>query len=392
MAVAHYHRVVREGEEESLSKIVGKIQPGQSVLDIGCSAGMLGNYLVQHKQCSVDGVDRDAEALKGCHPHYRCVVTQDLDGRSIAGAFKGKRYDVIVLADIIEHLVDPVPLLADLSSLLKPDGRVLLSVPNITHVAAAFELLAGEFHYRDNGLLDSTHVRFYSFSGLSQLLQRCGLYVAEVDTVLRGINDTEFMPVMPGIFPAAWVEQVIQARPDATVFQWILSAGTDPVDEVAKVGPAPVYEGYPDYNVRLYYDDGQGYAEEKSLVPIRVTGSDDNFQYVFTLSSGVDWSICKLRVDPVSEKKALWVQGLELHDSAGTVLWQAFFPSSDSCCVNATWSAATVSKGGVMVALTDDPQWHLKIPSSVSEQLQPGCYLVLNVASSESLIMELITA
>ena len=89
----------------------------------------------------------------------------------------GERFDLVVLADVLEHLPDPWDALATCRQMLAPGGTVLLSVPNVSHYTVAWPLLLGRWQYVDSGLLDRTHLRFFTPSSLADALSQAGLEV-----------------------------------------------------------------------------------------------------------------------------------------------------------------------------------------------------------------------
>jgi lipopolysaccharide biosynthesis protein/2-polyprenyl-3-methyl-5-hydroxy-6-metoxy-1,4-benzoquinol methylase/uncharacterized coiled-coil protein SlyX len=221
-----YSRTVIPNAEESLSKISAKVASNSVVLDVGCSTGMLGRYLALEKNCIVDGVDVDEAALQQCKQGYRKTACKNLEHDNLTDIFNVESYDYIVVADVVEHLVDPDKLLSQLKLLVKPNGSIIFSIPNITHVAAGLELLLGNFSYRKNGLLDSTHLRFYSYESIIEKLKSSGLFVWEADTVRKEVRETEFNHMHMELFPQEWLEALINYRYDALVYQWVLSTKT----------------------------------------------------------------------------------------------------------------------------------------------------------------------
>ena len=185
----NYSRTILGDIEESLSKIVNKIRPGSLVLDVGCGTGMLGEYLTTKRDCIVDGVDADVEAVSQSSKIYRTTAIKNLETELLTDVFKVASYDFIVVADVIEHLISPDSLLAELQKLIKPGGTVIFSVPNVTHLAVGLELLGGNFKYSNNGLLDNTHVKFYSKESLLAKLGEFGFVASEIDTVKKLITN-----------------------------------------------------------------------------------------------------------------------------------------------------------------------------------------------------------
>ena len=151
----------------------------QRVLDVGCGFGALGGVLMSRSPCEVHGIERNPAAEAQLRQHYARYIIGDVE--TSVGAFKGERYDCIVFADILEHLVDPWRVLRHFSALLTPDGCVVASIPNIRNGGIiANLLLRGRWRYVDSGILDSTHLRFFTRLEIVDLFSQAGLLVEKV--------------------------------------------------------------------------------------------------------------------------------------------------------------------------------------------------------------------
>jgi glycosyltransferase involved in cell wall biosynthesis len=149
--------------------------PGLKVLDVGCSAGhlaaklrALGHYVV--------GVDR--EELAGVRDRVDDFVRADLDDG--VPDFTGGGFDVVVAADVIEHVREPVRLLQQLGATVGPAGRLLVSTPNFGHWYPRLRALTGTFDYDRRGILDATHVRFFSRRGFLRTVREARLAVEQL--------------------------------------------------------------------------------------------------------------------------------------------------------------------------------------------------------------------
>ncbi len=171
--------------EDSLAKIARLIPHGSTVLDVGCAVGVLGQYLTEQQGCSVDGIEGNAEAAKIAQPFYRRITVTDLESADLRHLLEGVRYDRIVCADVLEHLRDPGQVLQRLKDHLTPDGKILISIPNIGHIGVFLELLSGDFRYREEGLLDKTHLRFFTRKSFLRLLADHGFTEQIVDRTLQ---------------------------------------------------------------------------------------------------------------------------------------------------------------------------------------------------------------
>lgn len=152
----------------------------RSVLDVGCAFGALGRLLIDERDCVVQGIERNpcaTEHLKNIYEHF---VIGDVE--EALPAFAGRRFDCIVFADILEHLVDPARVLRDARKLLAPDGCVVASIPNVRNLRVIYDLLVrGRWRYEDSGIMDRTHLRFFTRTELMNLFQGCGYRVDRIE-------------------------------------------------------------------------------------------------------------------------------------------------------------------------------------------------------------------
>jgi 2-polyprenyl-3-methyl-5-hydroxy-6-metoxy-1,4-benzoquinol methylase len=197
------------------------------VLEIGCASGHVTRALVAQGN-TVVGVEIDPEAAKTAAEHAERVVVGDLDDMDLDVELGGDRFDVVVLGDVLEHLRDALPVLRSARRLLAPKGFIVVSLPNIAHVDARLMLLSGRWNYRDLGLMDRTHLRFFTRASARKLLADAGLSVVEVDRVVVAAFATE-LGVDPDVAPADLVGRILE-DPDAETYQFVLKAVADDAD------------------------------------------------------------------------------------------------------------------------------------------------------------------
>jgi SAM-dependent methyltransferase len=151
---------------------------GKRILELGCAAGMMGAQLRSRGAVEVVGVELHAAAAKAARAVLTAVYRLDLSTLP-ALPYADGHFDYIVCADVLEHLVDPEAVLRHFRRYLAPEGQVVVSLPNLRHESVVLPLLVdGLFEYRDAGILDRTHLRFFTLSGLGGLLSAAGLALA----------------------------------------------------------------------------------------------------------------------------------------------------------------------------------------------------------------------
>jgi glycosyltransferase involved in cell wall biosynthesis len=147
-----------------------KHRPASRVLDVGCSDGQFGALVAQFGH-EVTGVDLVKHPDVGNHLHG--FVEADLNRGLPTEA--GSDYDVIVAADVLEHVIDPAQLLEQMVSRLRPGGKLLVSVPNVSHWYPRLRIASGNFGYDQRGPLDQGHVRFFTRRSLNRMIRAAGL-------------------------------------------------------------------------------------------------------------------------------------------------------------------------------------------------------------------------
>ena len=149
------------------------VEPGQKVLELGTGPGTV-TRILHDKGCKVTGVEMDPDTLATCAPFCERTLLANLEDPLWWKPLANEQFDVVICADVLEHLRDPRPLLEKLPAFLKDGGCVLMSLPNASHLTILASLLGGRFPYQKNGLLDNTHLKFYGREDLDALLRECG--------------------------------------------------------------------------------------------------------------------------------------------------------------------------------------------------------------------------
>lgn len=148
---------------------------GGLLLDLGAAGGELGEALRDAFDRRI-GFEFDIDRIADLHLHFDSAVIADLE----AVRRLPPNANAIVLADILEHLRDPSRLLACVRSSLAPGGHVFLSVPNIANITVRIGLMFGIFEYRERGILDSTHLRFYTMRAIRRDIEAAGFRIIAV--------------------------------------------------------------------------------------------------------------------------------------------------------------------------------------------------------------------
>ena len=173
-----------------LLRIATLIPDGSTVLDVGAGSGLL-PLLARGlgKRIVFDGVEPDPAAAAIGSVHYRdfhAGMLKDCPFRN-----RGASYDFIVAADVVEHTPDPEDFIRALSSFAGERSKFLLSIPNVSFAAVRIALLNGSFQYVDSGILERTHLRFFTLESIEQLIARASLHVHKLFLLQRDPHGTE---------------------------------------------------------------------------------------------------------------------------------------------------------------------------------------------------------
>lgn len=154
----------------------------QLVLDVGCFCGAVGGWLkAKYPGVRVVGIEPVEEAANEARRVLDSVLAGKFEDVTLADAgVVEQSVDVIVLADVLEHMYDPWHALENLRRLVKPGGVVLASVPNIRNWTIIEQLIRGDFEYAEAGILDITHLRFFTLSGVRRLFEETGFRVDQI--------------------------------------------------------------------------------------------------------------------------------------------------------------------------------------------------------------------
>jgi 2-polyprenyl-3-methyl-5-hydroxy-6-metoxy-1,4-benzoquinol methylase len=198
------------------------------VLDVGCATGYLGEALAA-QGCTVTGVEYDPKAAAAAREHIEEVVEADLNVTELTDLFPGREFDAIVFGDVLEHLMDPDAVLRSAVRLLAVGGAVILGIPNVTHGSVRLALLQGRWDYRETGLLDRTHIRFFTRESVVQMVTDAGLHITDfLSTVVDPLSGE--VEIDDKALPGTIVEWV-RRQPDGLTYQFVLRAEVGRPDE-----------------------------------------------------------------------------------------------------------------------------------------------------------------
>lgn len=164
---------------------------GKNILELGCADGFISRHL-KERGCTVTALEVDKEAAERARRCCDRLIVYDLN-RPDWIDHTGGAFDTVLCGDVLEHLVHPDLILRQIRSILTNDGRVIICLPNIAHLRVRLKLLFGRFDYEAAGILDITHLRFYTYQTARELIESAGYRIVK------------YYPMVGGGFLSRWL-------------------------------------------------------------------------------------------------------------------------------------------------------------------------------------------
>ncbi len=367
-----YERRVDPTGQDSLARIARLVRPGSTVLELGPATGYFTRHLAEALNCTVDCIEFSPEMADMARPFAREMLVGDLDYIELSEHFAPASYDHVIAADVLEHLKNPWRVLSGCRSLLAADGSALLSIPNIGHAALIAELIAGRFEYRDEGLLDRTHLRFFTRASIVDMLRRTGFRPRMISRIEWRPEMTEFERNLDALSPR--LRDCLLAHGDALTYQFIVEAA--PGEMSTTEAEAAVAEGSgpaePFFLAKVYWATEGRHLTEARCIVRAVSMQQEVAQVQFDLPVGEP--VTHLRFDPADRAGFFRIQRIRIteHDSQGREI-RTHLDCVDHPAVMQRFdmkdtALGTTTFGSTFISLSDDPKlFHLP-----AEPYQPG--------------------
>jgi O-antigen biosynthesis protein len=290
--------------------ILQQVSKGSRVLEFGPATGYMTRYMKNELGCQITCIEVDKAAADIARQYCDQMIVADLDDLKWGSELSGQRFDHLVFADVLEHLKDPWKVLKFAVQFLKESGSAILSVPNIGHNAVIMDLLQGKFEYRSVGLMDDTHIRFFTRQSIVQLLEKADLCPVQWLATYARPESTEFNQNY-NEFPQEF-RSFLENKQDAHVYQFItVSKRKDAVtpDECS-------YELVPDANeassgnLQVYWEGNEGFCEAQSVRAPYVL-SEGTLNCDLEIPPGIHG---RLRLDPLEYPAHIEITNLKLYE------------------------------------------------------------------------------
>lgn len=192
-------------------QIAKRVPNSTRVLDVGCGIGILGRYL-DGKQCVVTGWDLKLENTSDYKQYYTSMSERNVEKEGLGN----EKYDAVIFSDVLEHLYDAGKVLCQSRSLLNAGGKVLVSLPNVVYFENRLRVLRGNWDYTKDGILDHTHIRFYTLATAQKFLTDVGFTIRYMEPEIPVI-DSEWKrnlfsflsKTFPSLFAIGWLFEIV---------------------------------------------------------------------------------------------------------------------------------------------------------------------------------------
>lgn len=204
----YYDRKVKlykpsRARELRILELLGANLKNKNILDIGCADGTFGGKLAK-QGAKVYGVDISPLAVSVAKKKLKNTFVVDLNNQKLP--FAAKTFDFVIASEVIEHLFNPKNLLGEAKRVLKDNGALTITTPNLLYWGNRIKFLLGNFNYEKSGVFDESHVHFYTYKSLKAELQELGFKIIRENHVYAGSNT---LKIIKKLFPSFFAYQIV---------------------------------------------------------------------------------------------------------------------------------------------------------------------------------------
>jgi len=209
--------------DNPLAWIANTVEPESRVLEFGPANGRLTKHLKKTKNCQIDIVEIDEESgMQASKYAVNAMIGEEKgDIEKYYWLETEEKYDFVIFADVLEHLVNPWEVLKRCKKIIKSNGRILVSVPNVAHNSIIIDLINDKFQYNPTGLLDNTHLRFFTKGSFEKMAQNEGWVVVEERHNNIRVGETEIENTYADV--PKEVYKALISRPQGNVYQYMFA-------------------------------------------------------------------------------------------------------------------------------------------------------------------------
>lgn len=335
-------------DESSHGKILRQILPGTKVLECGCATGYMTRYMKEVIGAKVYIIENDKLAYQEAIQFAEDGICADLTENYWTKKFENEKFDCILFADVLEHLQSPETVLQKAVKLLKDDGKIIISIPNVTHNDVILSMCNNSWRYTSIGLLDDTHIRFFGEEDLDSLMESAGLCITIQDATIRATLTTEQKCSNQTI--NSEFLQYLKKRPYGEVYQFVLTAQKKEYVNEKKLEKKILCPLIDEKKSKLYFANSERELSENNCIE-RTFKVRDYYNFNFEIPNSAAKVI---RFDPI-ENNACIVKDIQVHDNDGREL--------------AIWPINGVRCDKYDIFCTFDPQYYISTENAIMDRV-----------------------
>lgn len=217
-----------ENDRPELTRFVP--ETARRILEIGCGNGAVGGALKMRQPCHVTGIEYVPAAADIAATRVDRILIGDCEQMDFTAVFEQGEFDCLIAGDVLEHLRDPEWLLRRLKPFLAPDATVITSIPNVRHISVLAQAIQGHWTYEDAGILDRTHLRFFTRREIDKMLANLGFALEDRVSLNDGYLQTWQNAGCPEVITAgpATISLPREEMRELFVIQWVSRARAHP--------------------------------------------------------------------------------------------------------------------------------------------------------------------
>lgn len=190
--------------------LLRRVGTGKRVLELGCSTGYITRLLLR-QNCAVTAIENDDEAAMAARATGATVLHRNLNSPDWFAGLRPE-FDVALMGDVLEHLVNPCDVLRQVRPLLRRGGYVVICLPNVVHWLTRLQIALGRFNYQPVGTLDATHLRFFTLSSARCMVQEADYRWLKFHPIIGGRLSGHFRPawqLLANLWPGLFAYQLL---------------------------------------------------------------------------------------------------------------------------------------------------------------------------------------
>ena len=289
-AMSKYDFEIDLSQNTSTGIILSKIKSGSVVLEFGCATGRMTRYMKEELGCQVFIVEYDADAYETARQYAQDGLCDDILSYRWEERFGGIRFDAILFADVLEHLTAPEEALTRAAGMLKEDGCLFASIPNVTHNDIVLKACQERFDYTPTGLLDDTHVHFWGLKNIEALSGKCGLHIREIAATYCPTGQTEQYGAS-GRTEKPLLENLLRERTGGEIYQFLVTFDKNPEADTVYSLRTPSIQS------SVYLDTGADFNQQERIELEAPCFGEGSYQVHYIISDTA--GIKRVRFDPI---------------------------------------------------------------------------------------------